>query len=76
MATKTIEIMIGKKPDHFDRAKIGNALATRLVEPEVEGRDAYWRWAEFPCGHICRIWWYTNAFHAYVCPICGTPMEM
>jgi hypothetical protein len=72
MATKTIEVMVGKKADQtIEPEKIGKAVATAAAEPEGEsevgGRAYYWRWAQFSCGHICRIWYDDSSYHAYEC---------
>ena len=68
MTTKSIDVMVGKKAEKpSDPKKIGKGVAAKPAEPEVGGRDTYYRWAEFPCGHVCQILYDTDAYHTYEC---------
>lgn len=72
MSTKNIEVLVGKKADHtVEPEKIGRSVAA-APEKEVGGRAHYWRWAEFSCGHVCKIWYDSNRYHAYECCYDGT----
>jgi hypothetical protein len=65
--TKKLEVMVGKKADKKPEPdKIGKAVANEPKQ-EVGGRAEYWRWAQFSCGHVCRIYYDTSAYHAYEC---------
>jgi len=72
MATKNIEVLVGKKADQtIEQEKIGHSVAA-APQQEVGGRAHYYRWALFTCGHVCQIWYDTNNYHAYQCCYDGT----
>jgi len=73
MATKKVEIMVGTKvTGEIEPGKVGPSSLQKPAEEGVGTRSHFMRLVEGGCGHIFYIYYDTNAYHYYSCPVDGS----